>query len=72
MNRLKYLYNADVNKTQWLIKTKNIYLFFKTFTNQSQNQPNDNRCQPKIYTLDIYNIIRNSQIFTFNELKQND
>jgi len=29
MNRLKYLYSADVNKTQWLIKTKNIYLFLK-------------------------------------------
>jgi len=71
MNRLKYLYSADVNKTRWLIKTKNIYLF-KTFTNQSQNQSNDNSCQLKVYALDIYNIIRNNQIFTFNKLKRND
>ena len=49
-----------------------IYTFFKTFTNQSQNQSNDNSYQLKVYTLDIYNIIRNSQIFTFNELKRND
>jgi len=46
---------------------------FKTFTNRSQNQPNDNSHQlKKIYTLDIYNIIRKIQSFTFYELKRND
>ena len=53
------------------MKTKK-YIPFKTFTNQSQNQSNDNSYQLKVYALDIYNIIRNSQIFTFNELKRND